>query len=1368
MVARLIRQILRGIRLSGIILYVFVSRILVFLLALWTIFYFSITSITVTREISRLISSIIPGTIDIGSIRPRMNPLNIDVWDVFIKKPDGMTIIKVPHVRVKMAILPFIGFALRLQKSLYLNFKKVDVYQPYVLLPFDKTNRFTFTDAFAPPVPKSHKKHKKTHHIILNFKKITLHDGQVQLSFPWWDLKLNKINSSNITLFMNIADIEKSMFIHGTDLRIDSGKSLLRLPALGNKLQFLPISALSLDYFMMDGLKSLSFYKARLFVPGIQAEASGKMYLPEKNKDVPLKYNGSVIMHISNEMYLSSITRGFVKGTADIVLSGAGSIKNPEIAAHVTSKGIQIKNIRDIFSTVISLNGTQTKKGYEFHVSKVTLKSKSEKIIGKNIRLYPLKGSPWAFSGRIKFINLKNPFASKIPKLLGIPERFNGELVWKTGKYIHVNLKSTARVKNYGLFNPTRLIIRLNSSITRDFSKITLNLLSIKQNAYHLDLKGRFLTDSLGIYGIANLKWPIDPMMKRLGLKISGDVIADHIKIHGRVVKPVIEGDVKITNANFENIQKMGITANCKINTNSAICSRFKIRGKDTMLIGNGLSLVHNWTRLNLKKLAGVTELSLFRKEIKGHLRIGLTNFAFDIRHLKPLKGNLFVSSSAIRTKMLKFGSVILKVKANKGRLFISRLNIKFASGMIIAGGMVLPLKKQIQMHIWTKVKDLNLNTLKDIIPAQGILNTSIKADFVNNSWSIFGKLTGSDLKVSNIIVGDVTLNMATQKKDFINLWGGLSEGTIKIGAGSGLAIRGFKPELIKLNFIFNKLRLNGLLPKYIPSQMQVTVTGIGMVRYKFKNMELRTSLNIPDKGLDIFVIPSQRHIKSNGFNISFVRNILKIQGLKLIDGQRTLNISARLNTKDNKGVFKLKGQLGFHLFRLISPQILTAEGGIKISLEGGWDAQNYNAFGIIQTHKSFFQIEGLVDPVTLMPDSKIVFQSINNKTFIKISEGYRLKAKVGEGLVSIWGQLSSANRKIQSMTLHLDGVNLRIEKKGEFWMKLNPQLDYTQIQGQKQLSGVLKITQGAYIKDYSKIIGVSSESKEINLRGYFNYFRNTRLNINVLAKNFKLKSKVPLGSTDITANANLNIRGTLSSPLLYQRVDVIPGSTIFYKLVTRRFKVKRGTILFDGDPLHPDIDLLAQTSIEYKSKRNTTNIIQSRFIEEALEDTTGFSENTILVNLRIKGRFPDIGITLSSSARDLDQVDLEYLLLTGMTRKDFGASGARINIGMLTEGLSGILAKLLMSPVIDVASIGIEPTGGISADVSLKFGKNVSLMTSVERSPTFARYYAGFKFMLMEHLYLEGLVRSVQMSLDPTEIGHRYETKLHWRIPLQ
>ncbi|HOI11661.1 MAG TPA: translocation/assembly module TamB domain-containing protein, partial [Myxococcota bacterium] len=276
------------------------------------------------------------------------------------------------------------------------------------------------------------------------------------------------------------------------------------------------------------------------------------------------------------------------------------------------------------------------------------------------------------------------------------------------------------------------------------------------------------------------------------------------------------------------------------------------------------------------------------------------------------------------------------------------------------------------------------------------------------------------------------------------------------------------------------------------------------------------------------------------------------------------------------------------------------------------------------------------------------------------------------------------------------------------------------------------------------------------------------KLDVALTGTRFGVRSKVLVGSTDLELGMNLQVRGTIGQPELWNRVEIQPGGKMTYDVVRREFEVVRGTLDFTGPMTEPLVDLTARTRVEYAGSAGDALVSSSRF---SPDDSGGglFDDQAVLVTLAVSGRYPDLDLDLSSNSKSLTQTDLQYLLLTGSTQAEGGSQmSSTFNLGLLTEDVTSLVTQALLGSFVDAISFGVSPSGGVNVDVMAHMGSRLKFDTRVLQGQGASRYSAGFHVRLTERLSLQGRVRGVEQSMDPDEIGQTYETKLRYRIPLE
>jgi hypothetical protein len=318
-------------------------------------------------------------------------------------------------------------------------------------------------------------------------------------------------------------------------------------------------------------------------------------------------------------------------------------------------------------------------------------------------------------------------------------------------------------------------------------------------------------------------------------------------------------------------------------------------------------------------------------------------------------------------------------------------------------------------------------------------------------------------------------------------------------------------------------------------------------------------------------------------------------------------------------------------------------------------------------------------------------------------------------------------------------------------------------------------ISDGAYHKNFNVVRrafsgitgGRVAERASRSMMEAVPWLGDTKLNVAIRAPSFGVRTRLVVGQTDLDLNMNLRLLGTLRYPELWDRIEVVSGGTFTYDVVRREFEVTRGTVDFDGDYTHPQIDLQARTRIEYKNASDSV-VSASRFNADDSQDS--FYSDMIQVNLAVSGTYPDLDIQITSPTRGLSSNDLQVLLLTGMAPGESisDSGGSFVNVNLLTGGVTDSLVKVLLADLVDSVSFGVTAGGDVNLDVSAHMGRRLKFQTQVQQGSGSSQYSTGFKIRLTDGLSLEGRLRAVEYSVDEEDVGRNYDTKLRYRIPIE
>ncbi|MFH1531348.1 MAG: translocation/assembly module TamB domain-containing protein [Pseudomonadota bacterium] len=390
----------------------------------------------------------------------------------------------------------------------------------------------------------------------------------------------------------------------------------------------------------------------------------------------------------------------------------------------------------------------------------------------------------------------------------------------------------------------------------------------------------------------------------------------------------------------------------------------------------------------------------------------------------------------------------------------------------------------------------------------------------------------------------------------------------------------------------------------------------------------------------------------------------------------------------------------------------------------------------------------------------------------LNVPQEARIEARHDDGAISLWGSVDFAEWLPARIDLDAVGSGIFFAVPRQYRLTMNPTLHLSLTdpldpkRAQGLLEGRIDVTEGQFYRNFDRLLGSfatafsrSQERYSRPITEVIPFLRVLDLDLEVRSTDFTVSSRFPFGETDMEVDVDLAVRGTLDDLEVHDRLTLLPGGMITYKVVKREFEIQSGYADFTGDPGKPVVDVKAVTTINRASGESGG----------AASPTEKIWGRDVNITVHVYGTYPDLRFDLSSDSGEYDQADLQTLLLLGMTRRDlegqgFG-EGSTVSINLLTDDVARAVSDLLLSPFLDAVSLGFTRDGGIQAETLTKVGRAMHLTTKVAQETDLQEYTAGFRFMLTDRLFLEGRMK---MKQNMTETNQNYEGRLLYRIPLE
>ncbi len=366
------------------------------------------------------------------------------------------------------------------------------------------------------------------------------------------------------------------------------------------------------------------------------------------------------------------------------------------------------------------------------------------------------------------------------------------------------------------------------------------------------------------------------------------------------------------------------------------------------------------------------------------------------------------------------------------------------------------------------------------------------------------------------------------------------------------------------------------------------------------------------------------------------------------------------------QGDMELSSLNGIRLaFPAYVPEILLeAEGNAKVDLKISGPPDAIAANGMLSFGKSAFLLRGFSEPLAIS-GGKIRISEAK----IEVDPQEMIKGRMLGGLFSVSGKVALDNMKPQNVDLKVRSQNMgyRIPEVADISFGSNLRIQISDFDRPQTwlVSGEVDILDGLYYQNFSvlqdaltnRLLGTFTQSRERYDASIFERFPEIAeigWDVNLIARDgVKIRSEVDRLGLDIELRLGLRLRNTLLDPNLTGEINVIGG---LVKFQGEAFRVRNGTLNFEGDPKNPRVELIAEADIE-NACRAPENPNQGQTMTLSGVADQG-EQLTYHVILNVNGQLSNMNIQFESNPF-ADQRDILSLMLTGCTVDQLTASSA-------------------------------------------------------------------------------------------------------------
>jgi len=774
-----------------------------------------------------------------------------------------------------------------------------------------------------------------------------------------------------------------------------------------------------------------------------------------------------------------------------------------------------------------------------------------------------------------------------------------------------------------------------------------------------------------------------------------------------------------------------------------------------------------------------------------------VTGRGIDIRALADRDVRKFLKALRLEGSLLLIGlselpepadKLVAQLSATGGSVTLTKAQLDFLNGTKVkASGTIRPSSMSVKGNL--SVSSTKLSSLKTVaaagLPVDAVVSVKAEVSGPVERLDVVSTVSVRDLVAGEFELGSSDILVAGTVGDELKLaspsfFSGFSllSGIIKFADRL--------PSGVDLEVGFADVDLRRFVPA-VPPTVLVTASGKAGVALDFREGEepFRMALDLPDGKVQACVqvldyVPCL--VNAGPAQVVVTSRAAEIRKLDLAGGGHTMSANG---TIDFANGWAVRAALSIDLARipLLSDWLASYAGTIVTEGDGimvTGETANPDVDGALLLKEIAVLPRNFGSEVTVDQARIAIMGGLGTGNLVVlIEEDSPAVGSLEEGQFAVNGWFRLMGYKPKGGLFSLSGRELFYHVPGQYELVVSPRIELELLnldQGEKatsRLTGEIFVAEGEYSRNFDRLLGSfesafsrSQERYSKPITEVLPFLKSMQMDLAVEGGNFAVASRFPFGETELTVNLDLKVAGTLDDLKLYDRLTLVPGGTITYKVVKREFEVTLGTVDFTGNPATPYLDIEARTNVDYRPQSlgsYATAIQQQQFMQG------------IPVVIHLSGVYPDITPTFSSPDHpEYDTADLQMLLLLGMTRADLEGqtdtgSSRSVSINILTDDVAGLVSKLVLAPFVDAVSLGLTNDGGFRAEAATRVGRAMQLTTKVQQGGSTQEYSAGFVFRITDRLTLEGAMKSSQDKTgEQQETYKSYEGKFRYTVPLE
>jgi autotransporter translocation and assembly factor TamB len=533
-----------------------------------------------------------------------------------------------------------------------------------------------------------------------------------------------------------------------------------------------------------------------------------------------------------------------------------------------------------------------------------------------------------------------------------------------------------------------------------------------------------------------------------------------------------------------------------------------------------------------------------------------------------------------------------------------------------------------------------------------------------NPALSLHLNLTGK--KINNIQIGKGEINGVLQDKK-IKIYGRFSPEKINrdiISINGNVDIKDQYPWSLKVNLSEDRydFLVSDIYRKKI-DDFKLNLNGVIRLNGTINSIEgdvLLPSMSIQSFGEKITNFePINVQIKNENISIKSLTLLNAKDGLRIRGGlvwNKSYNLS--ITGERSKG-----GGISLKPFKILSDNIMLIDGRLEpdLNIKGSWNLPEIS--GSVNIENGTLGLKNIIYYLRAI-NGKININ--NNKINLE-----NFSSKIGSGSANLTGIISVDGGHIEEVYLETKLRNIMANLTEGFNMNLDADLIFKGDMLKNDLSGNIIINRAKYTGKFDVQSKAAPSEKSASNNGFE---KNTQLNINISGdKNIIIKNEL----VNTTVSADLLIRGTMSAPNIYGKINTNTGMVYFRN---NKFDIKRASIQFDGqDDINPFVETIAATTIRNyniimnlsrRAKQLNLSFSSNFELKEVeilslltLGDFSGDSKETVKLGAGDASTFLTSELQGMLTDRFKDILGVDRLMIAPSISNDFNSLTAQVSV---------------------------------------------------------------------------------------------------------